>query len=71
LHNPGKIAVDVWQFVRMMVQLEREGGARGGGGTCDAWREAWHEIDRRLEELGRTDAEAFAELMMNQLVVTV
>jgi hypothetical protein len=65
--KPRKLAVDVWQFVRMMVQLEREEATRGG--AYDAWREAWQEIDRRLEELGRTDAEAFAELMMNHRVV--
>jgi hypothetical protein len=67
-----KLAIDVWQLVRMMVQLEHQAGARGGSSAYDEWREAWQEIDRRLDELGRTDAEAFAELMMNhQVVLTV
>ena len=62
----------VWQFVRIMVQLETvtkvRGGTRGPSVYQD-WRGSWTEIDRTLERLGKTDSEAFADLMMNQEVV--
>ena len=64
------IAIDVWQFVRIMVALE--GSARKGrraAGAYAAWRDIWRELDQRLTELGKTDAAAFAELMMEQQVV--
>ena len=55
----------VWQFVRIMVQLETVARVRGS----TRGRSSWTEIDRSLERLGKTEAEAFADLMMNQEVV--
>ncbi|NNE84872.1 MAG: hypothetical protein HKN28_12980 [Alphaproteobacteria bacterium] len=69
---PTEIRLVVWQFVRVMVQLEAASRARGRQGAptlYGAWRPAWQEIDRRLTEVGKTDANAFSELMMEQEVV--
>lgn len=62
----------VWQFVRIMVQLETVTKVRGGSrapSVYQEWRGSWTEIDRTLERLGKTDMEAFSDLMMNQDVV--
>ena len=64
----------VWQFVRIMVQLEtvsrvRVRGRERGPSVYQDWRGSWTEIDRTLERLGKTDGEAFADLMMNQEVI--
>ncbi len=64
------VSVDVWQFVRIMVALEK-GGRRGGraGSAYATWRDIWKELDGRLEQLGKSDPVAFADLMMEQQVV--
>lgn len=64
------ISVDVWQFVRIMVALEK-GARRGGraGGAYATWRDIWKELDGRLETLGKSDPVAFSDLMMEQQVV--
>ncbi len=62
----------VWQFVRIMVQLETVSRVRGdkrGPSIYRDWRSAWIEVDRTLDRLGKTDADAFSDLMMNQEVV--
>lgn len=67
-----EIRLVVWQFVRVMVQLETVAKVRGrsrGPSIYQDWRGSWTEIDRTLERLGKTDAEAFSDLMMNQEVV--
>lgn len=67
-----EIRLIVWQFVRVMVQLETVSRVRGssrGPSIYQDWRGSWTEIDRTLERLGKTDSEAFADLMMNQEVV--
>ena len=64
------VSVDVWQFVRFMVALEK--GARRGGRSGSAyatWRDIWKELDGRLEALGKSDPVAFSDLMMEQQVV--
>ena len=64
------VSVDVWQFVRIMVALEK--GARRGGRSGSAyatWRDIWKELDGRLEQLGKSDPVAFSDLMMEQQVV--
>ena len=69
---PVEIRLVVWQFVRVMVQLETAARARGRQGTSTlygAWRPAWQEVDRRLTQLGETDAAGFSELMMEQELV--
>ncbi len=62
----------VWQFVRIMVQLEKVSRVRGRDRAPTVyrdWRGSWTEIDRTLDRLGKTDVEAFSDLMMNQEVV--
>lgn len=69
---PVEVRLVVWQFVRIMVQLEAAARARGRQGAPSlhgAWRPAWQEIDRRLTQLGKTDAAGFSDLMMEQEVV--
>ena len=63
----------VWQFVRLMVQLEDTVQAGAGGevkALFDSWEDIWVDLDAKLVDLGRNDPEAFAELMMDQEVVT-
>ncbi len=72
-----KLEIGVWQFVRIMVELEaraarrkgRRPAAQGRSAVYDDWREAWDELDSRLTELGARDQGAYADLMMNQNVV--
>ncbi len=69
---PIELRLVVWQFVRIMVQLETASRARGrqsAPSLYGAWRPAWQEIDRRLTQLGKTDSAGFSDLMMEQEVV--
>lgn len=69
---PIELRLVVWQFVRVMVQLEtasRARGRRSAPSLYGAWRPAWQEIDRRLTQLGKTDATGYSDLMMEQEVV--
>ncbi len=69
---PVEVRLVVWQFVRVMVQLDKAARARGKQGAPSlygAWRPAWQEIDRRLTQVGQTDAAEFSDLMMEQEVV--
>ncbi len=69
---PVELRLVVWQFVRVMVQLETVSRARGrqsAPSLYGAWRPAWQEIDRRLTQLGKTDSAGFSDLMMEQEVV--
>ncbi len=61
-----EIEITVWQFVRLMVDLEEQAPSSE---AYAAWSEAWAELDRRLEELRQRDHESYADLMMNQEVV--
>ena len=66
-----KLEIGVWQFVRIMVDLEKR-ASRGKGPrptAYDDWREAWDELDGRLTELSAKDQKDYADLMMNQDVV--
>jgi len=63
--NKAVLRLETWQFVRIMVALE----AMPGSKAARLWGLAWREIDRRLSHLGKTDAEGFAALMMEQEVV--
>ncbi len=56
----------VWQFVRIMVDLEERGDISP---AYKAWRESWQELDTQLERSRRKSAEAFADLMMNKEVI--
>ncbi len=66
-----KLDIGVWQFVRIMVELEARASRRKAKRPAifDDWREAWDELDSRLIELGARDQAAYADLMMNQNVV--
>ena len=69
---PIEVRLVIWQFVRVMVQLEtvaRTRGRQGAPSLYAAWRPAWQEIDRRLTQLGKTDTAGFSDLMMEQEVV--
>jgi hypothetical protein len=63
-----EIRIAVWQFVRIMVALE---GRRPRAQVYDDWKAAWHEIDRELTRLGKSDHAAYSDLMMNQEVVLI
>ena len=67
-----EVSLDVWQFVRIMVRLEETAEVRGTGSRdrlYRAWRASWDEMDRELTRLGESNADAFAELMMDHDVV--
>ena len=70
--SAGEVCLDVWQFVRIMVRLEETAEVRGPRSRdrlYRAWRAPWDEIDRELARLGKSDAGAFADLMMDHGVV--
>lgn len=72
-----EIRVPVWQFVRLMVQVEETLRLQGKKppksnpiqDLYDAWDDIWLELDQRLSALGKEDPDAFSELMMRQEVV--
>ncbi len=71
-----ELRMPVWQFVRLMVQVEDSLKAVKGRkkpaplqDLYGAWDDTWLELDQRLTELGKDDPDAFAELMMRQDVV--
>ncbi len=69
---PADVRLPVWQFVRLMVEVE-ETLSRGRNGDAaavmGAWRDIWSELDAELTRLGEADQAAFAGLMMDQEVV--
>ncbi|MCP4330512.1 MAG: hypothetical protein GY791_18975 [Alphaproteobacteria bacterium] len=56
----------VWQFVRVMVQLEKIGVKSH---AFRAWRDQWQKLDRRLTRLGQSNRAGFSKLMMEEEVV--
>ena len=66
------LRLTVWQFVRLMVQVDETLSARPNPAVKeikDTWDDIWLDIDARLEELGRKDPDGFATMMMDQEVV--
>lgn len=66
-----EIRFTVWQFVRLMVQLEesiKRDKTGPGKKLFDAWEDIWVELDAKLLDLGRGKPDEFADLMMNQEV---
>ncbi len=61
-----KLTFVVWQFVRVMVQLEKSGNKSR---AYRAWRDQWEKLDRRLERLGKSNRAGFSKLMMTEEVV--
>lgn len=67
-----EVAFTVWQFVRVMVRLEetsRRGGDRPRDRLYEEWRSSWEEVDKELTRLGKSDPDAFSDLMMDHDVV--
>ena len=66
-----KLEIGVWQFVRIMVDLEKQAARRKGRRPTayDDWREAWEELDSKLTDLSARNHDDYADLMMNQNVV--
>ncbi len=62
-----QLRLPIWQFVRIMVQLEPRAG-KSPVGVYAHWRSAWQEVDRELSRLGKSDAAGFATLMMEHEV---
>ena len=66
------LRLTVWQFVRLMVQVDETLAARANP-AVDAiratWEDIWLDIDARLDDLGRKDPDGFASMMMDQDVV--
>ena len=56
------LSLDIWAFVRLMVQLEDEGAERSP--LFLTWIEAWTEVDAQLADLAQSDFEAYSEMMM-------
>ena len=64
-----EIELEVWQFVRLMVELEDgPGEGRLPKSVPESWGLAWREIDARLSERGKNDPDDYASLMMDQVV---
>jgi len=58
----------VWEFVRIMVDLEERVSNGRESPLYDRWQDAWTELDERLTKLGKKNADAFSDLMMHQTV---
>ena len=71
-----KLEFTVWQFVRVMVELERSRGKAGAAPRQSFYsrhRETWEELDRELEALntaaGEADRARYARRMMKDTLV--
>lgn len=67
-----KLRFVVWQFVRIMVFLEESKklpGASRGGILLSRRNEIWRALDSKLAGLGKKNADAFSDLMMEQDVI--
>lgn len=68
------LEIPVWQFVRIMVQLE---GQKGGKSKTvaqlyDDWLSTWKPLDKELAALADENFAAYSDLMMeNQVNVTL
>ena len=61
-----EIDMTVWQFVRVMVELERR---KSRSLAYKLWQGAWEELDGRLDALrAANNTDEFSNLMMNQEV---
>ncbi len=66
-HKPKlRLAFTVWQFVRIMVQLEKVGQKSA---AYRSWWKDWSKLDRRLERLAQSDQARYSALMMDEEVV--
>jgi hypothetical protein len=61
-----EIDMTVWQFVRVMVELERR---KSRSLAYKLWQGSWEELDGRLDALrAANNTDEFSNLMMNQEV---
>jgi hypothetical protein len=59
-----ELELTVWQFVRIMVELERR---KSRSLAYKLWQGAWEELDGRLDALrAANNNDEFSNLMMNQ-----
>lgn len=61
-----ELRLAVWQFVRVMVELEN---SKSSALLYKYWEKTWVEVDKQLDRLSNEDHRAYADLMMNQEVV--
>lgn len=54
----------VWQFVRLMVHLEKNPDVQFA-----PWEDVWRTVDANLCSLADQDGDAYSDMMMNQDVV--
>ena len=67
-----ELRLPIWQFVRLMVAVEEtldKAPDRQADMLMQAWSDDWREVDAELTRRGETDADAFAQLMMDQEIV--
>lgn len=65
-----RIVFETWQFVRVMVRLERTHGRDSARRALwTAWSGDWRRLDAELERLRSEDFSRFAEAMMGQEIV--
>lgn len=66
---PRRLALPVWQFVRLMVRIEESGRSDPArAALLEDWNEDWRTLDGELERLNGEDFAAFAQMMMDQEV---
>ena len=64
-----EIEMTVWQFVRVMVELERR---KSRSLAWKLWQGAWEEMDARLDALRAANKnDEFSNLMMNQEITVL
>ena len=66
MKNKCELSLAVWQFVRVMVELENTGKRSL---LYKSWETAWKEVDIQLCRLSKEDHKAYSDLMMNQEVL--
>ena len=66
MKNKRELGLTIWQFVRVMVELE---GSGKRSLLYKSWETVWREVDAQLCRLSKEDHKAYSDLMMNQEVV--
>lgn len=66
------VTMPVWQFVRLMVKIEKTQEKYGDVNLrklYSEWEDFWADLDARLLDAGNRSREEFANMMMHQEVV--
>ncbi|WP_445681359.1 hypothetical protein [Radicibacter daui] len=68
--RPTNLSMPIWQYVRLMVELEEEAKKPRKRllAIWQRWRSHWQEMDKRLEQLAKSDHGAYSTAMMKQQV---